>query len=120
MGDIGGFLELPDTCLPVTTLVVGHPAEDPPKRDRLPFRALVHDEKYSAPTEEELADIYREREVRGWERYMADPELKAKVEELGLTSLAQFYTSTVKYDPDEFRRDSARLRATLEAKHFLP
>ena len=51
---------------------------------------------------------------------MAMPELKAEIEALGITSLAQFYTSEAKYDPDVFRADSAALRALLEAKHFLP
>jgi hypothetical protein len=51
---------------------------------------------------------------------MAYPELKARIEEMGITSLAQFYTSKAKYDPDVFRDDSVKLRALLEAKHFLP
>jgi hypothetical protein len=51
---------------------------------------------------------------------MAIPELKARVEALVITSLAQLYTSKAKYDPDVFRRDSDRLRALLEATHFLP
>lgn len=120
MGEISEFLELPDTCLPVTTIVVGYPAEDPSKRDRLPVSALIHDETYHRPTPEELEEIYREREVKGWERYMAIPELKQLAEERGITSLAQFYTSEVKYDPDRFREDSIKLQALLEAKHFLP
>lgn len=120
MGPIAEFLELPDTCLPVTSIVVGWPAEDPPKRDRLPLSAFLHDERYHRPSVAELEEIYAQREVRGWARYMAHPELKAKVEELGITTLAQFYTSTAKYDPDEFRRDSETLRALLERKHFLP
>jgi len=120
MTEIAEFLDLPDTCLPVTTIVVGYPAEDPPKRDRLPLRAFLHEETYHRPTDAELEGIYEQREVKGWARYMASPELKAKVEALGITSLAQFYTSEAKYDPDEFRRDSEKLRALLEAKHFLP
>lgn len=120
MGDIAAFLELPETCLPVTTIVVGHPAEDPEKRDRLPLDALIHQETYHRPTPAELDATYAQREIRGWARYMAHPELKAKVEAMGITSLAQFYTSPAKYDPDEFRRDSDTLRALLEAKHFLP
>ena len=47
-------------------------------------------------------------------------ELKELIEARGITSLAQFYTSEVKYDPDVFREDSDKLRAPLEAKHFLP
>ena len=120
MGEIADFLDLPDTCIPVTTIVAGWPAEDPPKRDRLPMNAFLHDETYHRPTDAELDAIYEQREVRGWARYMAYPELKARIEEMGITSLAQFYTSKAKYDPDVFQRDSAKLRALLEAKHFLP
>ena len=120
MGEIAKFLELPDTCVPATTIVVGYPDENPPKRDRLPLAAFLHEEKYRVPTEKELEATYEQREVRGWARYMASPELKAKVEELGITSLAQFYTSEAKYDPEVFRVDSAKLRAALEEKHFLP
>jgi nitroreductase len=120
MTEIAEFLDLPDTCVPVTTIVVGWPDEDPAKRDRLPLRGLLHDETYHRPTDAELEDIYEQREVRGWARYMSMPHLKARVEEMGITSLAQFYTSKAKYDPDEFRRDSDKLRALLEAKHLLP
>jgi nitroreductase len=120
MTEIAEFLDLPDTCLPVTTIVVGYPDEDPPKRDRLPLPAFLHEERYRRPSDEELEATYTQREVRGWARYMANPELKAKVEALGITSLAQFYTSTAKYDPDEFRVDSAKLKSLLEKKHFLP
>ena len=120
MGEIAAFLDLPDTCIPVTTIVAGWPAEDPPKRDRLPLNAFLHDETYHRPSDGELDAIYEQREVRGWARYMAYPELKARIEEMGITSLAQFYTSKAKYDPDVFQRDSAKLRALREAKHFLP
>ncbi len=120
MTEIAQFLELPDTCVPVTTIVVGWPDENPAKRDRLPRHAFLHDEKYHRPTDAELEAIFEQREVRGWARYMAFPELKARIEELGIKSLAEFYTSTAKYDPDVFREDSAKLRVLLEAKHFLP
>ena len=97
MTEIGDFLDLPDTCVPVTTIVAGWPDENPDKRDRLPYSAFMHDEIYQRPDEAQLEEIYRQREVRGWARYMAIPELKAKVEALGITSLAQFYTSEIKY-----------------------
>ena len=119
MTAIAEFLELPDTCVPVTTIVVGYPDEDPAKRDRLPLPSFLHEERYRAPTEEQLDAIYRQREVRGWERYMSIPEIKAKIVAHGITSLAQFYTSAIKYDPDIFREDSEKLKALLEAKHFL-
>lgn len=120
MGALAEFLELPPTCLPVTSIVVGVPAEDPPRRDRLPLRAFLHDETYRAAQGEALDAVYAEREVRGWERYMATPRLKALAQEHGITSLAHFYTSRVKYDPDTFRRDSDTLRQTLADGGFLP
>jgi nitroreductase len=120
LGEIAEFLELPDTCLPVTTIVVGHPDEDPPKRDRLPLGAFLHEETYRRPSAGELDAIYEQREVRGWARYMANPELKQMAEERGITSLAQFYTSEIKYDPEYFVEVSARVRALMEEKHFLP
>ena len=120
MTEIAEFLDLPDTCLPATTIVVGYPAEDPAKRDRLPLPALLHDEKYRHPTKAEIEATYAQREVRGWGRYMSYPEIRVRIEEKGITSLAQYYTSEIKYDPEGFREDSAKLRALLEKKHFLP
>lgn len=120
MGAISDFLELPETCLPVTTLTVGYPDEDPPKRDRLPINACIHDERYHRPGGDEIDEIFKEREKRGWDRYMSMPELKALIEERGIKSLAHFYTSEVKYDPATFREDSTKLRELLEAKGFLP
>ena len=72
------------------------------------------------PDEAEIDDVYRDREVAGWKRYMSFPGLKEMAEERGITTLAQFYTSEIKYDPDTFRRDSEKLRKLLESKQFLP
>jgi nitroreductase len=120
MPAIAEYLELPDTCLPVTTIVVGYPDEDPPKRDRLPLSTFLHDEIYRLPTTAELEATYAEREARGWERISAIPHLKAALKEHGITSLAQYYTSKIKYDRDAFQIASEQLYALLEAKHFLP
>jgi len=121
MGEIAEFLEMPDHCLPVTSMVAGWPAEAPAQRDRLPPRAWIHDERYQRPSADEIDDRYRERDVRGWARYRAlGPEVIERMESLGITSLAQFYTSKAKYDPDRFRVDSDALRALLEARGFLP
>lgn len=119
MPEIAELLELPETVAPVTTIVVGYPDENPAKRDRLPLAAFLHDERYRPTTREEIESTYRDREVKGWERYMSMPQLKALVEREGITSLADFYTSKVKYDPEVFARDSAKLDAFLRAKNLL-
>lgn len=120
MQGIAEFLELPDHCLPVTSLVVGWPAETPAQRDRLPGTAWIHDERYQRPTPDSIDRDFGDRERRGWARYRAmGPEMVARMEAHGITSLAQFYTSKVKYDPDQFALDSAALQALLKARGFL-
>lgn len=121
MQQIADFLELPDHCLPATTLVVGHPAEAPAQRDRLPCTAWIHDERYRRPQPADIERDFGEREVRGRERYMTlAPEMRKLWEEHGITSLAQFYTSKIKYDPDRFREFSDDIRAALEKAGFMP
>jgi nitroreductase len=121
MRAIAAFLELPENCLPVTSLVVGWPAEAPAPRDRLPAEAWIHDELYQRPSAEQIDARFGARERRGWERYRAmGEEMTRRMAEHGITSLAQFYTSRIKYDPDRFAEDSAALRALLEESGFLP
>jgi nitroreductase len=121
MGEIAEFLECPDHCLPITSMVVGWPAETPAQRDRLPGRAWIHDERYRAPTAESIDRDFSPRETRNWERYRSlGPEMMQRMAEHGITSLAQFYTSRIKYDPDVFRVDSDALRALLERRGFFP
>ena len=62
---------------------------------------------------------YAERERRGRERYLSlSAEMAALWAEHGITSLAQFYTSKIKYDPDRFAQDSAQLEALLRERGF--
>ena len=117
--EIGDALELPETCVPVTTIVVGYPDENPGKRDRLPLKAWLHDETYRMPSTQEIDEVYAEREVRGWERYMAFPGMAEMAKERGITSLAQFYTSEIKYDPEFFAECSADMVRVLQEKGFL-
>jgi nitroreductase len=121
MGAIAELLEMPENCLPVTSMVVGWPAEGPARRDRLPAEAWIHDERYQRPSAEQIDARFGQRERRGWERYRAmGDEMIQRMEEHGITSLAQFYTSKIKYDPDRFAEDSAALHALLQERGFLP
>jgi len=121
MQEISDFLECPDHCVPVTSIVVGWPAEQPSQRDRLPGKAWIHNERYQKPSADDIDHLYKDREVKGWNRYRSmGEEIVAKMEELGITSLAHYYTSDMKYAPQVFERDSVKLRELLEAKGFLP
>ncbi len=121
MGAIADFLDLPDHCLPVTSLVVGWPAEAPAARDRLPGSAWIHDERYRRPDAAAIDADFAERERRGRDRYLALGEGMARQwAEHGIQSLAQYYTSKIKYDPDQFRIDADALAALLASRGFLP
>ncbi len=120
MRDIADLLELPTNCLPVTTLVVGWPAEAPAQRDRLPPAAWIHEERYQRPTSADIDARFAEREERGRARYMEfNPDMAAMWAEHGITSLAQYYTSKIKYDPDRSAVYSERLEALLRERGFL-
>ena len=120
MREIADFLGCPDHCLPVTSMVVGWPAEAPPQRDRLPPSAWIHRETYQRPSVEDIDRDFGTREVKGWERYRAmGPEMVQRMADLGITSLAQFYTSDIKYAPQVFERDSAALELLLRERGFL-
>jgi nitroreductase len=121
MNEIAEFLELPDHCVPVTSLVVGWPDEAPAQRDRLPGRAWIHDERYARPTPQSIERDFAEREVRGRARYLSmGPEMQQLWHEHGITSLAQYYTSRIKYDPDAFRGFSDAIREGLGKRGFFP
>ena len=63
------ILDLPDGVVPVAAIVMGYPDEQPPLTDRLPMRAVVHDEKYQNYSEEEKQkrrDRLEENRRRRW------------------------------------------------------
>ena len=82
--DICRILHLPKGVIPLTTVVIGHPAEQPPLTDRLPRDAVVHYDRYKDYTDAEIDELWAERE---------ESELtKRLLEENGLPNLAQIFT----------------------------
>lgn len=78
------ILNIPKGVVPVTTLVVGYPNENPPLTDRLPMRAIVHNETYNNFTEDEIDQIYQEKENM--------PFYQELVKINGTETLAQIFT----------------------------
>ncbi len=116
---IGGILELPPGVFPVVGFVMGWPDEDPPPRDRLPLAGLVHRERYHDHSDEEIREIYQDRDKAGWDRYMSIPRIRALVEEAGVENLAQIYT-VVKYTREGHARYSKSILDYLRKQGFLP
>lgn len=82
--DIARILDLPKGVIPLTTVVVGYPDEDPGLTDRLPLEAVVHYEKYTDYTAAEIDELWAEREE--------SEETKRLIEENGLENLAKIFT----------------------------
>lgn len=55
-------LHLPKGVIPVTTVVLGHPDEDPGLTDRLPLDAVVHYEQYKDYTPSDIDRLYNNKE----------------------------------------------------------
>jgi len=56
------ILGLPKGVVPVTTLVVGYPDENPGLTDRLPVDAVIHNEIYKDYSNEDIDKFYYEKE----------------------------------------------------------
>lgn len=56
-------LKLPKLVMPVTTLTVGYPADNPPVTDRLPLEAVLHLEQYTDFSQADIDRIYAEKEA---------------------------------------------------------
>ncbi|RLC97932.1 MAG: NADPH-dependent oxidoreductase [Chloroflexota bacterium] len=115
---IGNILGLPKNVVPVTGFSLGYPDEQPDLRDRLPFSSLVHWETYKDYTDQEIQNIYEEREIKGWQRYMKSKWLREQVEEKGVENLAQLYTE-VKYTRTSHQEFSRKLLTYLENQEFM-
>ncbi len=82
--EIAQALSLPSRVIPVTTITVGYPAEDPDDCGRLPVEAFVHRGKYNDYTSESIDSLYAEKENR--------LDSKNFVAENGKENLAQVFT----------------------------
>ena len=110
------FLELPKGVFPVTAIVIGHPAEDPDLRDRLPLEVMVHHERYERLTDEEIRKAHAGREQKAWARYNAIESVRIMLADAGIKRVTDFYTSDFKYPKELHYRVSKMLIETLQAQ----
>ena len=104
------FFDLPNGVVPVTTVVVGYPAEDPEQADRLPAKGVVHYEKYSDYTSEDIDEIYAEKESLAVTQKL--------LEENQLETLAQIFTKN-RYKKADNLHFSKVLLKVLEQQGFM-
>lgn len=104
------ILNLPKGVVPVTSIVLGYPDENPELTDRLPLSGVVHYEKYSNYTEKQIDAIYEEKEAM---------ELTLKlIEENQTETLAQIFTDK-RYKASDNVHFSKAFMETLKKQGFL-
>ena len=104
------FFDLPKGVVPVTTVVVGYPAEDPEQAERLPAKGVVHYEKYTDYTPKDIDEIYAEKESL--------PETIKLLQENQLETLAQIFTQNRYKKPDNVHFSKVFLKV-LEQQGFM-
>ncbi len=104
------ILELPKGVIPVTSIAVGYPDEQPPLTDRLPLEGVVCYERYEPNTAERVNDVWRERE--------ASQESVDLVAENGTENLAQIFTQ-YRYKGDDNVTFSKRYLELLQSQGFF-
>ncbi len=110
------LFELPKHVFPVTSVVMGYPAESPKLRDRLPLELLVHHERYRRLSDAELREYHSERERNAWARYTAIASIREQLERDGIRRITDYYTSKYKYSKALHTEVSEMLIKTLQAQ----
>lgn len=78
------ILELPKGVIPITSIAMGYPDEQPPLTDRLPLNAVVNYERYEPNTPQRIEQLWSARE--------ASQESLDLIAENGTENLAQIFT----------------------------
>ena len=103
-------LKLPRLVMPVATLTVGWPAEQPALTDRLSVPSFVHEETYHDYSREDIDRFYAEKE--------ALPENKHFVEINNKETLAQIFTD-IRYTKSDNEAMSAGMLEALKRQGFM-
>lgn len=103
-------LKLPHLVMPVATITLGWPDENPPQTDRLPLKAILHEETYTDYTPESINEFYLEKESL--------PENKHFVEINNKETLAQVFTDC-RYTKKDNEAMSAGMIEALKRQGFL-
>jgi FMN reductase [NAD(P)H] len=104
-------LQLPQLVMPVATLTVGWPDEEPPLSDRLPLESFVHQETYHDYLGKDIDTYYKYKEELEENRHFVRINHKE--------TLAQVFTD-IRYTRQDNEAMSETLIATLVRQGFLP
>lgn len=103
-------LQLPALVMPVATLTVGWPAENPPLTDRLPLEAIVHKETYKDYTADDIDRYYALKENLEENKHFCEINKKE--------TLAQIFTD-IRYTKKDCEDMSEGLLEALKRQKFI-
>lgn len=103
-------LELPRLVMPVATITMGWPAEEPPLTDRLPIEAIIHSETFHDYTPRDIDTFYAAKEAIEENREFVRINQKE--------TLAQIFTD-IRYTKKDNEAMSATLINALKRQGFL-
>ena len=103
-------LQLPKLVMPVATLTVGWPDEEPTLSDRLPLESFVHTETYKDYSAQDIDTYYSEKEQLEENRHFVEINKKE--------TLAQIFTD-IRYTKKDNEAMSATLLDCLRNQGFL-
>jgi nitroreductase len=104
------ILKLPRGVVPITTITIGWPDEQPLKSDRLPLKAILHEEVYQDYSDESINKLYFEKENL--------EENLGFIKENNKNTLAQVFTD-VRYTKKDNELFSEKLIAVLKRQGFM-
>ncbi len=103
-------LKLPKLVMPVATITLGWPDEQPALSERLPLRSIIHQEAYEDYTPEKIDDFYEEKE---------NLEVNKEFVRINnVETLAQVFTD-IRYTKKDCETMSKRLLDALKNQGFL-
>ena len=105
------ILKLPKLVMPVATLTIGWPAEEPPLSDRLPLESFVHQETYKDYLATDIDTYYNYKENLEENRNFVNINHKE--------TLAQIFTD-IRYTRKDNEAMSKGLLEALVYQDFLP
>lgn len=108
-GQIIDLLELPKLVVPVATITVGYPDENPQQTDRLPLKGIVHQEVYHDYAATDIDELFGAKESL--------PENKEFVRINQTETLAQIFTD-IRYKKADNEAMSGNLLDVLKKQGF--
>ena len=103
-------LKLPKLVMPVATITLGWPDEQPALSERLPLRSIIHQETFEDYTPEKIDDFYAEKE---------NLEVNKEFVRINnVETLAQVFTD-IRYTKKDCEAMSTRFLEALKEQGFL-